>query len=89
MGLDVGGFIGNLQRNNDMNARCKICGRDRRLKGRISPNTEVTRKCNGCGEPMNWKTLDNSGERVEYEWSVQGQRAVKLKSSKEFKISFD
>ena len=69
------------------NARCKVCGRSK--TGRISPNTEVTRRCNGCGEPMNWKTLDNSGERVEYEWSVQGQRPVKLKSSKGFKISFD
>ncbi len=79
----VDGFnilINNINKFHTDNARCPVCKRDRRKKGVISPNTEVTRRCNICGEPMNWKTLDHSGIRVEYEWSVQEQRPIKLKS---------
>mgnify|MGYP001610096209 CR=1 FL=1 len=89
--LDIGGFIGSLDRRNDANARCGVCGRDRRLKGRISANTKVTRMCPECREPLNWTTLGDSGQRVEYEWSVKSQRPVKIKNSegKSVRISFD
>jgi len=63
------------------NARCPICGRDKRRPGIISPNTIVTRRCSGCGEPLEWTKTGPSGEQEEWEWLVEHQRAVKKRKS--------
>ena len=89
MGLDVGGFIGSLQRDNDMRAKCRTCGRDKRLKGKISPNTNVLQRCRECGEPMVWTKTGHSGEQEEWEWLAEHGKAVQRKKSKGFRISID
>jgi phage FluMu protein Com len=93
MGLDIGvggrGFIRDLDRENQIASRCKTCGRDKRVKGKVSLNTQVKQKCPECREPILWIKTGTSGEQEEWEWLAEHGKAVQRKKSKGVRIEFD
>lgn len=87
--LDVGGFIEGLERDNAIRAKCKTCGRDKRLKGRVLPTTEVKQRCPECKEPLVWVKTSPSGEREEHEWQIEQGKEVVRKDKKRINITIN
>jgi hypothetical protein len=97
MGLDIGNFIRDTNRENKIRGdnanRCRTCGRDKRLNSRRTelPTTEVKQRCPECRAPLLWLKTNHSGDREEHEWLIQDKREVirKGKKGRGFRVEFD
>jgi len=95
--LDIGvgnsGFLKGFDRRNDENARCRTCGRDKRLNARRTelPTTDIKQRCSECRAPLIWAKTNSSGEREEHEWLIQDKKEVIRRGNKGrgFRVEFD